>query len=103
MVNLKESPSKLVGENVEVTVTKGKGKNKRTSVSVEPEYETEVEYWMPFIGNAIGFNDATWQPDFGGSMYEEGFGSHGCVNLPFDAAKDLYKIIDTGTPVIVHD
>ena len=103
MINLKESPSKLVGENVEVEVTSGKGKNKKTTISYEPEYETEVQYWMPFVGNAIGFHDATWQPDFGGSMYMEGYGSHGCVNLSYDAAEELYGIIETGTPVIVHE
>ncbi|MBE6471759.1 MAG: hypothetical protein E7000_08720 [Coriobacteriaceae bacterium] len=102
MINLKESPSKLVGENVEVVTTSGKGKKKTTSVSYEPEYETEVQYWMPFVGNAIGFHDATWQPDFGGSMYMEGYGSHGCVNLSYDAAEELYGIITAGTPVIVH-
>ncbi|MDO4400622.1 MAG: L,D-transpeptidase family protein [Coriobacteriia bacterium] len=102
MINLKESPSKLVGENVEIVSTSGKGKNKTTTISYEPEYETEVQYWMPFVGNAIGFHDATWQPDFGGSMYMEGYGSHGCVNLSYDSAEELYGIITAGTPVIVH-
>ncbi len=102
MVNLKESPSTLTGEMTAVEVTSGKGKHKTTTVEYQPEYETEVQYWMPFVGNAIGFHDATWQPDFGGSMYMDGYGSHGCVNLPYDAAEALYGIVEAGVPVIVH-
>lgn len=29
-------------------------------------------------------------------------GSHGCVNLPYDAAKIIYENTDVGTPVLVH-
>lgn len=84
-INNKESPSTLIGyEN---------GKKL---------YETVVTYWMPFEGNGIGFHDASWQPDFGGTMYMEGYGSHGCVNLPVSAAAELYSIVEIGTPVVVH-
>lgn len=102
MVNLMESPSKLVGEMTPVEVTVGKGKNAETTIEYQPEYETVVQYWMPFVGNAVGFHDATWQPGFGGSMYMEGYGSHGCVNLPYDAAEALYGVVTPGTPVISH-
>ena len=98
MVNAKESPSTLVGEMTPVTV--GSGKN--ASVEYQPEYETVVQYWMPFVGNAIGFHDATWQPGFGGSMYMDGYGSHGCVNLSYGDAEALYAVVETGTPVISH-
>lgn len=84
-VNAKESPSKLIGyEN---------GKK---------IYETKVKYWMPFEGNGIGFHDATWQPSFGGTMYANGYGSHGCVNLSYDDARSLYEIIREGDVVVVH-
>jgi len=84
-VNAKESPSKLIGyEN---------GKK---------IYETMVQYWMPFEGNGIGFHDATWQPSFGGSMYANGYGSHGCVNLSYSDAQTLYGIIDYDDVVVVH-
>lgn len=56
-------------------------------------YESTVQYWMPFDGNAIGLHDADWQPDFGGTMYKDGYGSHGCVNLPPAKAKELYSLI----------
>ena len=65
-------------------------------------YETEVRYWMPFDGNAIGLHDADWQPDFGGTMYRDGYGSHGCVNLPVGLAYDLYQICEDGDVVVSH-
>ena len=84
-VNAKESPSKLIGyEN---------GKK---------IYESSVQYWMPFEGNGIGFHDATWQPSFGGTMYADGYGSHGCVNLSYNDAQALYGIIESGDVVVVH-
>ncbi len=64
------------------------------------EYETPVKYWMPFNGG-IGFHDATWQSSFGGTRYQTN-GSHGCVNLPYDIAAQLYQLISAGTPVVCH-
>ena len=64
------------------------------------EYETPVKYWMPFNGG-IGFHDATWQSSFGGSRYQTN-GSHGCVNLPYDIAGQLYNLISAGMPVVCH-
>lgn len=65
------------------------------------EYETPVSYWIPF-NDGVGLHDANWQPDFGGSMYMNGYGSHGCVNLPPSAAADLYSICSIGDVVVVH-
>ena len=64
------------------------------------EYESPVKYWMPFNGG-IGFHDATWQSSFGGSRYLTN-GSHGCINLPYDVAGQLYNLISAGTPVVCH-
>ena len=68
----------------------------------EPDYRTPVTYWMPFQGNLVAFHDADWQPGFGGTMFQDGYGSHGCVNLPPGAAYDLYQIIQIGDVVITH-
>lgn len=76
----KESPSVLKGEN--------------------NEYETKVTYWMPFNGG-IGLHDASWRSSFGGSIYQSG-GSHGCINLPQDAAKRIYELVYDGIPVICY-
>ena len=64
--------------------------------------KTVVSYWMPFIGNVYALHDAWWQPDFGGNMFREGYGSHGCVNLPVDKAAELYDILEVGDTVLVH-
>lgn len=63
-------------------------------------YETPVKYWMPFNGG-IGFHDASWQSSFGGSRYKT-HGSHGCVNMPPDKARQMYDLISDGLPVVCH-
>lgn len=63
-------------------------------------YRSHVNYWMPFNKN-IGFHDATWRPRFGGEIYVNS-GSHGCVNMPLAKAKELYKYVYKGMPVIVY-
>ena len=67
-----------------------------------PKWESPVDYWIPFIGNGYGLHDASWQSAFGGERYKQGFGSHGCVNLPLDKVKELYGLVSVGDPVIVH-
>ena len=66
----------------------------------EPDYENDVTYWMPFWGG-YGFHDAVWRSTFGGEEYLYD-GSHGCVNLPYDAAEELYFNVKVGDPVVVH-
>ena len=67
----------------------------------KPEYETPVAYWMRVTWSGIGFHDATWQPAFGGNCYTYN-GSHGCINMPYNKAEELYGLLSIGTPVIVH-
>lgn len=67
----------------------------------EPDYKSHVTYWMPFVGNSVGLHDATWRGTFGGSVYESS-GSHGCVNLPYSKAAELYNMVPVGTTVYVH-
>lgn len=76
----KESPSVLKGEN--------------------NEYETKVTYWMPF-NDGIGLHDASWRSSFGGTIYQTD-GSHGCVNLPPVAAKEIYDRVYDGIPIICY-
>ena len=67
----------------------------------EPDYRTDVSYWIPFVGNLVAFHDASWRYTFGGTVYVYN-GSHGCINLPANAAASLYNLADVGTPVLVH-
>lgn len=64
------------------------------------DYESFVNYWMPFFGN-YGMHDATWRRDFGGTIFLD-HGSHGCINLPLDAAAIIYEYVSTGFPVICY-
>ena len=84
-LNAKQSPSVLKGKNDDGT-----------------EYESHVEYWMPFIGNAIGLHDASWQSSFGGTRYRDGAGSHGCVNLPVSKAAEIYGLLELSDVIVVH-
>lgn len=64
------------------------------------KYSSYVEYWMRFY-KGIGMHDASWRSKFGGNIYKTG-GSHGCVNLPTEAAAKIYEIIDETMPIIVY-
>ncbi len=64
------------------------------------DYETPVEFWMPFSGD-VGLHDATWRSSFGGNIYRSN-GSHGCINMPYAKAKQLFQMIEQGTPVICY-
>lgn len=64
-----------------------------------PDYADFVKYWMPVNGN-IGLHDADWRSEFGGSIYLKD-GSHGCVNMPDDAIRELYEKADIGLPVVM--
>lgn len=66
-------------------------------------WEVGVQYWMRVTWDGVGFHDATWQPGFGGNMYASGYGSHGCINLPYSAAESLYGMVEVGTPIIIYD
>ena len=76
--------------------------NKARGVTLKgPEddpYESFVYYWMPFISSTHGMHDATWRWSFGGDIYTYD-PSHGCVNMPLDKARDLYYMVEIGTPV----
>ncbi len=67
----------------------------------KPEYETAVTFWMRVTWSGIGFHDANWQPAFGGDVYLWN-GSHGCINMPYYGAQELYSLIQIGVPVVIH-
>ena len=78
----KESPSVLVGENA------------------EDGYRQEVQFWMPFY-EGQGLHDASWRSSFGGEIYIYN-GSHGCVNLPYQAAETIYNNIAAGMAIVIY-
>ena len=68
-------------------------------VNGAPSYTSFVNFWMPFY-RGYGLHDASWRGSFGGTIYYSS-GSHGCINLPYNAAATLYEHTEVGTPVIV--
>lgn len=64
------------------------------------KYASFVSFWMPFNGG-IGLHDATWRTNFNADVYYN-YGSHGCINMPYDFAAALYNIVYVGMPVYVH-
>ena len=67
----------------------------------KPDYESFVYFWMPFLNYDYGLHDATWRSEFGGDI-REWYGSHGCVNLPYDKAAELFELVNVGDTVYVH-
>ena len=63
-------------------------------------YKSWVNFFIPFNGG-IGFHDASWRSTFGGNIYLYS-GSHGCINMPYSAAKKLYENVTLGEKVIVY-
>lgn len=63
-------------------------------------YSSPVNYWMPFY-LGCGLHDATWRSSFGGTIYLYN-GSHGCINLPYDAAQQIFSAVYAGEPVFVY-
>ena len=67
----------------------------------EYAYEAPVSYWMPFTNDGHGLHDASWKWAFGGEEYIWN-GSHGCINLPVDAAGVVYELMTTEMPLVIY-
>ncbi len=63
-------------------------------------YQTPVSFWMPFNNN-VGMHDASWRSEFGRNIYRTN-GSHGCINLPYSVAQEIYDYVEKDTPVICY-
>lgn len=73
----------------------------RGAVLRGPGYASPVSYWMPF-NRGIGFHDATWRGTFGGSIYLRN-GSHGCINMPVQKAKELFGYLEKDFPIFCYN
>ena len=72
------------------------------SVLIGEDYASPVNFWIPFVGNMVGLHDSPWQTHgYGGDVYLY-YGSHGCVNTPYEAVRTLYYSYPVGTPVVVY-
>ena len=64
-----------------------------------PSTFTPVGPWVTYFTGSYAMHGAPWRSSFGWSGYG---GSHGCVNMPVDAAKFIYDWTDMGDTVVVH-
>lgn len=71
------------------------------STSEGETWSTPVTFWNNISTFGVGLHDATWHSSFGGSRYVE-YGSHGCINMPYAAAKYVYDNVELNTPVVMY-
>lgn len=72
----------------------------RNATLTGEDYSSPVDYWMPIDWTGVGIHDSDWQPEYGGDLWKTR-GSHGCVNTPPGVMKELFGMVEVGTPVIV--
>ena len=72
----------------------------RNATLVGEGYSSPVDYFMPYAYN-VGIHDASWRSKFGEQIYLTS-GSHGCINVPPKVAKELYEVLEVGTPVVTY-
>lgn len=63
-------------------------------------YASPVNYWMPVDWSGVGIHDSDWQPEYGGDLWKTR-GSHGCINTPPNVMKELFGLVEVGTPVLI--
>ncbi len=59
------------------------------------------QYFLNFDWTGCAIHDAPWRGSFGGDIYLDS-GSHGCVNMPPEKAKELFDLVWTAMPVIIY-
>ena len=81
------------------TDTHLKGQEKLPNGKID-KWDSFVNFWMALNWSGVGLHNAPWRSEFGGTIYQGG-GSHGCINMNYDAAKYLYNNYSYGVPVII--
>lgn len=59
------------------------------------KWDNHVDYWIAFVGSSIGLHDADWRAswEFNDPNRYHANGSHGCVNMPRWAVKQIYDTL----------
>ena len=73
----------------------------------EGGWYSHVDYWMAFIDSSTGLHNSDWRTvygrDYDGDLIYLYNGSHGCINMSYDDAQQMYGLTELGDAVIVHD
>lgn len=76
--------------------------NKTTDANlIGATWNVKSDRWMGVTYQGVGFHDASWRSNFGGTIYKSN-GSHGCINTPKDKMFELYDMVEEGTPVVMY-
>ena len=70
-----------------------------TNLTDYATYDVPVDYWIPYNGGE-GIHDTYWRYSYGGEIYHD-YGSHGCINTPYDAVSKIYDTLEIGSHVLV--
>jgi len=70
-----------------------------TNLTDYATYDVPVDYWIPYNGGE-GIHDTYWRYSYGGEIYHD-YGSHGCINTPYDAVSKVYDTLEIGSHVLV--
>ncbi len=74
-------------------------RTRNTVLTLNTGAQYDVKYWIPFDAPLFGFHDSSWQHfPYGGPQYRTR-GSHGCIHMPLQAMKFLYRWADIGASV----
>ena len=65
------------------------------------KYESKVNCFMPFYGDQGLHGSNGWRSRWGGNIYKYN-GSHGCVNCPDAAARQMADTVSVGYPVVIY-
>lgn len=65
------------------------------------DFELPNVRWVSYFDRGIGFHSAYWRHNFGPSVSRYS-GSHGCINMREQDAKQVYDFLKVGSTVVVH-
>jgi hypothetical protein len=78
----------------------------------ENEYNPEdgwishVDFWIAYDRGERGFHNADWRWQFGkddyGTYIYTYYGSHGCINMDYEPARQLFELTELGDAVVIH-
>lgn len=68
----------------------------------EDGWISHVDFWIAYDRGERGFHNADWRWEFGGDIYTW-WGSHGCINMDYEPARELYELTELGDAVVIHE
>lgn len=77
--------------------------DKKTDHTMKGSYgQSHAEYALVIQESGILIHDSSWRDEYGDDIWLYD-GSHGCINTPLRAMRELYEMAEISTPVIIYD